>query len=282
MRTNTWPVALLVAMVALLPLPVRAQTPPPQVAPGETFTIQFPDMPPTMACLLDPKNPSKPSMTVFLPTNYDARIKHPLLIFLKGEGGGNGNNPNVARGLAEDKDFICVDLPLFKKKADGNAPTTLQLDDSDYKYMWSFHKKMLDKLHQVVPNIDPSHSVLGGFSNGGHATAGLIEQTDGEVLRTFAAFLFVEGGGRLKQVELLKDRPVLLAYGSRSTRQSRIQEIEGAMRSAGVNIVVHEMKDTGHAFPESQYPAVSDWLHNVVMKAEVKMTRPVSKPASQP
>lgn len=112
----------LLFLAVLSTVTVQAQAPAPQVAPGKTFTLEFPDMPPTMACPLDPKNPSKPSMTVFLPTNYDANTKHPLLIFLKGETGGNGNSPGVARKLAEDKDFICVDLPFFKNKAEDNAP----------------------------------------------------------------------------------------------------------------------------------------------------------------
>ena len=139
--------------------------------------------------------------------------------------------------------------------------------------MWSLYRKMLTRLAQLVPNIDPAHSVLGGFSNGGHATAGLIEQSDGEVLKLFAAFLFVEGGGRLTQFGLLKDRPMLLAYGSKSTRLSRIQEVEQAAKAAGVQIVIHEMKGSGHAFPEGEYPAVRDWLRNVVLKAEVQQGR---------
>ena len=47
--------------------------------------------------------------------------------------------------------------------------------------MWSLYKTMLAKLDQTVPNIDPAHRVLGGFSNGAHTTAGLIDQSDGEL-----------------------------------------------------------------------------------------------------
>jgi hypothetical protein len=86
----------------------------PKLAPGSTFTIMFPEMPPTFAELLDHTG-VKARMTVFLPTNYDPGRKHPLLIFLYGGSGGSGGNPSVARALSEEKDFVCVSLPLFKE-----------------------------------------------------------------------------------------------------------------------------------------------------------------------
>ena len=262
-------VSVLVASCAVVAM---AQPPASQVAPGKTFTVEFPEMPPTMACLLDPGNTSKPSMAVFLPTNYNAKVRFPLLIFLKGGSGGNGNNPGAARKLVEDRDFICVDLPLFKNKAEGNAPTALGLTDADCRYMWSLHKRMLDKLSQFVPNIDPTHSVLGGFSNGSYATARMIVRSDGEVLKLFSAFIFVESGGQLLKPDLLallKGRSVLVAYGSKSNRPERIQGIEQANKGAGVKIVTHEMKEIGHAFPENEYPVARDWLRNVVLKTAV-------------
>ena len=44
----------------------------------------------------------------------------------------------------------------------------------DGRYMWPSFKSMLEKLEEVVPNIDPVHRILGGFSNGAHATAALM------------------------------------------------------------------------------------------------------------
>ena len=273
MSMNKVAVLLLTAvLVASCAATALAQPRAPQVAPGKSFTVEFPEMPPTMAHLLDPKNTSKPSMTVFLPTNYNARAKFPLLIFLKGGSGGNGNNPDTARKLVADRDFICVDLPLFKYKAEGNAPTTLGLTDADCRYMWSLHKQMLDKLGQFVPNTEPTHSVLGGFSNGSYATARMIVQSDGEVLKRFAAFIFVESGAQLLKPDLLtllKGHPVLAAYGTKSNSPERIQEITQINKDAGVKFVMHEMKEIGHAFPESEYPAVKDWLRNVVLKTAI-------------
>lgn len=273
MRNVMYLYVLAVGLLAILSaVAVRAEPPAPQVAAGKTFTIVFPDMPPTMACLLDPKNTFKPSMTVFLPTNYDVKARYPLLIFLNGGTGGNGDNPVTARKLAEDRDFICVDLPLFKLKAEDGVPTTMGMTDADCKFMWAQYRQMLDKLSQLVPNIDPARSVLGGFSNGSYATARLIVQSEGEALKRFTAFFVVESGGQLLRPDLLallKAHPVLVLYGSQSNRPERIQTLKQIAGTDGMQFTIHEMKDTGHAFPESEFPTVRDWLRNVVLKIEV-------------
>ncbi|MCX7826879.1 MAG: alpha/beta hydrolase-fold protein [Verrucomicrobiae bacterium] len=249
-------------LLLLCAISLRADDAAPRLAPGQTLTFRFPEMPATFAERLDPKN-IPPMMTVFLPRNYDPQRKHPLLIFLSGGGGSRGQNPTVARKLTEEKDFICVDMPLFKKKLDPPTPTNktarLVLQADDCRYMWSFHKVMLAKLEETVPNIDPAHRVLGGFSNGAHATAGLIDQSDGEIARRFTAFFFGEGGGRLQHYELLKGKPFLMLYGSEQSGK-RAKEIYAAAVAAGAKATLHEMKGVGHAFPESQYPAVRAWL----------------------
>ena len=184
-----WAMALFV--IAGAATNARAAEAAPKLSPGSTFTIAFPEMPPTLADLLD-RNGVKPMMTVFLPGNYSPSRKHPLLIFLGGGNGGSGGNPGVARSLCEGKDFVCVGLPLFKEKvaapAPGNGLERILLRSPDCKFAWPLYRKMLAKLEEMVPNIDPSRRILGGFSNGAHATAGLIDESDGEIARRFSAF----------------------------------------------------------------------------------------------
>lgn len=250
------------SILLLCALPLRADDAAPRLEPGQTSSIRFPEMPATFAELLDKKG-IEPMMTVFLPRNYERQRKHPLLIFLGGGGGSRGQSPTVARKLTEETDFICVDVPLFKEKLDppapGNATSRLIIQANDCKFMWSFYQTMLAKLEAAVPNIDPAHRVLGGSSNGAHATAGLIDESDGEVARRFSAFFFVEGGGRLQRYELLKGKEFLMLYGSdRSGKRAR--EIYASAVAAGAKATLREMKNVGHAFPESQYPLVRAWL----------------------
>jgi hypothetical protein len=235
-----------------------------EIKPGSTFTIKFPDMPPTFYSLSEGKD-VKAQMTVILPSNYDPDQKCPLLIFLGGGDGGPGSSPGVARSLCEGKDFVCVGMPLFKV-TDPKAPGghyVMQADDG--RYMWPFFKTMLAKLEEVVPNIDPAQRILGGFSNGAHATGGLIDQSDGQLAQRFSAFLFVEGGGKLQHYDLLKGKPFLMV-SSNAKSQPRAQQICDAAKSAGAKAVL-VVEDVGkHDFPASAYPAVRSWLRGAAME----------------
>ena len=163
--------------------------------PGQPFTIRFPDMPPTLYAMAHKKN-MPTAMTIFLPKNYDAQRKCPLLILLGGGDGGPASGATVARKVTEESDFVCVDLPLFREKLD--PPPAIAIRDNDFKFMWPIFKKMLAKLDQTVPNIDPAHRIIGGFSNGGHTTAGMIDEVGEEFVNYFSAFVFVEGGFKLQ------------------------------------------------------------------------------------
>jgi cellobiose-specific phosphotransferase system component IIB len=201
----------------------------------------------------------KAQMTVLLPRNYDPQRHHPLLIFLSGGDGGDGSGLGVARALSEEKDFICVAMPLFKV-TDPKAPgADIVMRDPDAKYMWPFFKTMLAKINVLVPNIDPALQILGGFSNGAHAIQGLIDQSDGEIARQFSAIFFVEGGGRLQHYDLLKGQPFLMVSSSAQSRP-RAQEICDAAKAAGARAEL-VFEDVGkHDFPVSAYPAVRTWL----------------------
>jgi len=234
-----------------------------QLVPGRTLTVQFPEMPPTF-CAVRQKKDLQAQMTVFLPANYDPGKKFPLLVFLNGGDGGTGGNPGVARALCQEKDFVCVNVPLFKT-SDPNAPNGYIMKAEDGGYMWPFFKTMLAKLDEVVPNIDPAHRILGGFSNGAHATAALLDASEGEVSRRFCAFLFVEGGGRLQHYDLLKGKPFLMV-SSNAKSQPRAQQICDAAKAAGAK-ATFLLEDVGaHDFPRSAYPGVRQWLRGPALE----------------
>ena len=247
----------------------RPAEPVAKLIPGSTFAIQFPDLPPTFHAAFQQTNvPAQ--MTVFLPTNFDPARKFPLLIFLNGGDGGVGGNPGVARSLCEGRDFVCVSVPLFKapdfQLTEPYIPRAgFIMDAEDGRQMWPCFKTMLAKLEEVVPNIDPAHRILGGFSNGAHATAGLIDESDGEITRRFSAFLFVEGGGRLQHYELLKGKPFLMVSSNAKSRP-RAQQICDAAKAAGAKATL-VVEDVGkHDFPVSAYPAVRQWLREPAME----------------
>jgi len=254
-RTAKKIVLVMAAGVAHAAAPTR------KLVPGSTVTVIFPDMPPTFHAVSQKKN-LKAAMTVFLPTNYDPGRKHPLLILLEGGDGGVGGNPGVARAISGERDFVCVSVPLFKT---GDPKKGLIMVDADGKYMWPFFKAMLVKLEEMVPNLAPEHRVLGGSSNGAHATAALLDESDGEVARRFSAFVFVEGGGKMKHFEYLKGKHYMMV-SSQSKSKPRALEICNAAKAAGAK-TTFLCEDVGkHCFPESAYPAVRTWLRGPVME----------------
>ncbi|MGA2497786.1 MAG: hypothetical protein ABSH20_08600 [Tepidisphaeraceae bacterium] len=263
------PIALALLVLAAAAGGTLADDLPPKLSAGGTFTVQFPDMPPTFYATFQKKD-VKAQMTVFLPANYEPGRKFPLLVFLNGWDGGNGGNPGVARALCENRDFVCVSVPLFKandfKVAEPNvAGVGFIMRGEDARHMWPLFKTMLAKLEELVPNIDPAHRVLGGFSNGAHAAAGLIDESDGEIARRFSAFLFVEGGGKLQHYDLLKDKPFLIVSSNAKSRP-RAQQICDAAKAAGAKATL-VVEDVGkHDFPVSAYPAVRQWLREPAIK----------------
>jgi len=235
----------------------------PTLTPGGTLTIPFPEMPPTFYAQSQKKTVPV-QMTIALPGNYDPTKKHPLLVFLNGGDGGNGGNPGVARALSEGKDFICVSVPLFKAAGGSNI-----MGPDDGRYMWPFFKTMMARLDEVVPNIDSAHRVLGGFSNGAHATAALLDASEGLIANRFSSFLMVEGGGKLQHYEQLKGKPFLMVSSNAKSRP-RAQQICDTAKAAGANATLL-VEDVGrHDFPVTAYPAVRAWLRGPALAAPEK------------
>jgi dienelactone hydrolase len=254
--------ALALVLTMVLASAGLAQPGPPVLAPGRWFTVTFPDLPPTLFNLMT-RRTDPVQMTVFLPRNYDLQRQHPLLLLLNGGDGGNASNPVIARTLSEEQDFICVALPLFKITLDPNAPQNkppvMVVRAADGQYAWPFYRAMLAKLDEVVPNIDQARQILGGFSNGAHATAALLDGSAGEAARRFSAFMFVEGGGGLEHYELLAGKPLLM-LSSNAKSLPRATEIADTARAAGA-LTTLIFEDIGqHGFPPASYPAVRAWL----------------------
>ena len=155
-------------------------------------------------------------------------------------------------------------MPLFKVKSPKAPGGEFIMRDADAKYMWPFFQTMLAKLEALVPNIDPAHRVLGGSSNGAHATAGLLDQSEGEVARRFSAILFAEGGGRLQQYDRLKGKPFLM-FSSNAKSRPRAQAICDAAKAAGAVATLLFVDVGQHAFPAAAYPGIREWLRGPAM-----------------
>ncbi len=256
-RTATFAAGLLsLCLVSRVGLGAEAAA---RLTPGDTFSIPFHEMPPTYWSI-STSNKGPARLSISLPKNYTPGGKFPLLVSLYGGTGGNGGpKPAIVSAMTQDQDFVCASMPLFKKIAPKDPGGNVVMRDEDAQYMWPFFRTMLAKLFEVVPNIDKSRMIIGGFSNGAHATQGLIDESDGEIAKQFSAFFFIEGGGRLKHYELLKGKPYLMV-SSQTGSKPRAQEIIDQASAAGALTTFIFEDAGGHTIPMKAAPAMHAWL----------------------
>ena len=166
----------------------------PKLEPNAILSFDFPELPDTlMTKSSGEKQPAR--LSAELPENYSQDGKFPLFIFLTGGGGGRGDAKPSFRELVGARDFICVNLPQFKRSLDTNEPFRgLAISMEDFDTMSRAYRTMLEKLFATVPNITPKRSTLGGFSNGANTTAVLLAGQDEFILRHFESFFLIEGG----------------------------------------------------------------------------------------
>ena len=183
--------------------------------------LNFTNLPATLANLANQeKRPAQ--LTVWLPANYVRERKFPLFLILDGYDGGFGDRLPLRPGTVGSNDFIYVNLPLFRSTYAG-TDDSLIVNMGDYDVMSNAYRIVLQELFNIVPNITPEQSALGGFSNGARALGVLLARRDPFILQHFRSFYLVEGGfGSLAACVVmpgvdtaLKQSRILLMYGDK-------------------------------------------------------------------
>ncbi len=246
---------------------VLAETTPPaalksgQLTAGSELRFEFPELPPTLY-EMDKGEKVVPAFTARLPDNYMHDGKFPLFVYLDGGSGAKPGSPSRSVAVAGQRNFIAVSLPLFKRGPfDRQKPAAgLLLEADDCQTMARAYRAMLTVLLLAVPNVDVGHGVLGGFSNGAHATALLISDADEFTLRQFERFYFVEGGGRISHLgqPALREKHFLSLINDK-IRPSRLAEMKEEAQRNRLDWKHVMMPGSGHAFPPEYYDTVRNW-----------------------
>jgi hypothetical protein len=228
------------------------------------LTLEFPKLPPTMYNMVFGKNPV-PMASIYLPVDYSIDRKFPVLLWIDG---GMGSAGDGARSLAEtfgNQGFILINLPQFMKKLEPLLPDSsnywqrlMLYYKPDNEIIWSSYKTILDSIWTVIPNIDKANSFMGGFSNGGHTAAILLNRPKAEITRFFNKFIFVEGGMGLEDYKVLKGKNVIYMQGSKSPDWVRPMYQNAKDEGALASFVL--MEGFGHEFPDSYKEVLKKWL----------------------
>ena len=231
------------------------------VAPGASLKFDFPEL------TVDRKG-AMAACHLTLPAGYEPAKKYPLVVWL---GGGEGGN-TPSKAFLPEGEFIVVGLPYPKG---ANNPTQANMV-GDYAKVWAYQRFMLDEITKVIPNIDKSHSIIAGFSNGGHAIDGMLRLSSGPKLTDyFGVFVFADGGGTAYtskgNLPNLKDKFAYACWGSeKGSNKPATSLLPKALKSKGATVVGSEMAGVGHSFAETEHPKVAEWLSKVALAAPAK------------
>jgi hypothetical protein len=253
------------ALIPLLMLPVlRAE----EISPGSTHTVVFRNLPQTLWSLGQPlENKKPPAFTVWVPEDYSPARSYPLMVYMGGARGESGHDINHLRSFMGTESFILVSFPLFKNTDDiarhREVPTIHQLaiDPGQSELLWSAYEPMLKRLFALIPNIDPEKTFFGGFSNGAHATAVLLNDpvAGPELRKYFNLFYFVEGGHALRLSHALPDADLLFMQGEQ--RAPWLEKVASPLRwNVRIGVEVRTMPGIGHAFPVAEKAWLRGWI----------------------
>ena len=245
------------------------------LAPNGVLSFEFPDLPDTLAAMSSGKRqPAR--LTARLPENYSPGGKFPVFVYLIGGPGGRGEERDLALGLSVigRRDYVCVALPLFKRKLDPSEPSKgLMVSMDDFAVISRCYRVMLERLFAAVPNLTTERSVLGGHSNGAHTTGVLLAGQDDFVLAHFRAFYLHEGGvgplfANVLQKQSFRGLRFLVMTGgkgfgpdpkSQPPFASLVQNLRATAARGKLDFTFVTMDGYGHEQPPEYLRVVGQW-----------------------
>lgn len=235
--------------------------------PGSIVTLEFPELGPSLHHAAEGGFPVVLA-SFHVPVDYDPGRPTPMVLWLSGGTGGAGDHAANGREILGDRGWIVLNLPLFKAsleplaKDGSNRWSRLGLSYAgDNEVIWKAYRVMLERVREVIPNIDPENTFMGGFSNGAHTTAILLARPDAEVARSFRSFFFIEGGAGLTDYSVLRGREVLYLQGERHERDW-VRPFHDGATAAGAKSTWHVMAGVGHELPASEHAFVRAWIRD--------------------
>jgi len=187
---------------------------------------------------------------VFIPRNYDAQKKYPLVLYLHGGGGrGNDNRKQFDGGNGYLIDFFTG------SETQARFPTFVVAPQSPMQEGWIEYDsitptrqirlvyEMVGELQRTY-NIDSARIYVAGQSMGGFGTFAIIS----EYPSTFAAGLALCGGGDPAKVSRLVKTPIWAFHGAKdeAVPVERSRSITTAINKAGGRAKYTEYPDTDH------------------------------------
>ena len=220
----------------------------PLVVPGETLTLEFPELPKMHDDL-------PAACEVHIPKDYDAGTPVPLLVWF---GGGKGSHQvGGAKGLVNFDRFVVVALPY----PNGKLPRLAAQDKGSIDAHWAFQRPMLERVAQLVPNIDPQLRLVAGTSSGGHLIAYGLDRGWPGFADYFTVFIIHEGGAQplTHRFPGAKGKRLLVVYGEETDSLTWRTWFNWNVERSGADATIIGIPGAGHGLNDDGRRAIRKW-----------------------
>jgi pimeloyl-ACP methyl ester carboxylesterase len=231
---------------------LHAADPATRVVPGETLTLNFPEL-----GEMHDKLPA--ACQVSIPKHFDPAKPVPLLVWF---GGGKGSHSvGGARGVVDFDRFVVVALPY----PGGVLPRIAAQKDGRIDAHWAFQKPMLEGVARVVPNLDPRLRLVAGTSSGGHHIAYGLDRGWAGFADYFTAFIVHEGGAQPLTPRLpgAKRKRLLVVYGEESDSLTWRTWFNWHVERSGADATIIGVPGAGHGLNEDGRKVIREWIEGL-------------------
>ncbi len=223
-----------------------------RIRPNNTFTLHFPELPP----MADNR---EAQCEVHIPKNYTS--DKPVPIFVWFNGGKGDYRVDGAKGLVDFDQFVVVALPY----PNGKFPR-IAVDEGDIDAHWKFQKPMLDKIRELIPNIDPNIRIAGGTSSGAHNVGSGLNQKWHGFYDYFNAFILHEGGYAPSTEYKGASRKLLLViWGEKSTAREWQAWFNKKIDASRAKITFISLPNAGHGLTGEGKNKIREWIQQTAI-----------------
>ena len=186
---------------------------------------------------------------VVFPTNYDASKKYPAFLYYHGTNG--KPTTEFIRAHMNHDDWFTVGMTYVQQGKFTFTPETLAKE-------LTIQRSVVNNL-ATKHNVDTKRIYVGGFSKGGWLSGLFLQAEPG------LAGAAIMGAGHVHQVKATPPKfkrptPVFLGIGRQDGNYPFALKAITFYRGLGATTTLNTWHDHGHHYPQSESPALSQWL----------------------
>lgn len=219
----------------------------PRAVPGEVTTLEFPELPKmhgelTAAC------------EVSVPKTYMPGKPVPLLVWFTG--GKGSHRVAGAGGLVDFDKFLVVALPY----PNGHDMRKV-IKEGGMEAVREYHRTMMAKVSELVPDIDPRVRIAAGTSNGAHLIGAALDLEWAEFADYFTLFVLHEGGAAPgTKYAGAKGKRLLVIWGEKSEALRWQLLFNWRIGQPGALVSYHSVPDAGHGLNARGRGMIRSWI----------------------